>query len=317
MMSHPIRVVVMLLAISYAGSLPAEDGKPAAPPVAQPAAAAAPKQAAPVKPADQPTVFTVRDAPVPAAPKPAAKAKPAARVRAPVNVAEMAVDQNDAMAQQYEQYMHPHMWRELEFIRQNCDLTAEQRPLIKAAGLASVKEAAKQFVRNQRQRANKDIGVSIRQEIFKTLEKALTPDQMAQYQQGSVRRVAGLKKVVILSTVARLDGLLYLSSEQRDKISESFATNWEDDWEGWHGVSRYGGMFFPMIPDRQLVPHLSEQQRSVWQGVRKINPNALIGGNPRPQADEDWWSGKEEEETKAGATGKSPEPAKKETHENC
>lgn len=282
MKSLPNRLLVMLLAVSSAGLLPAGDEKPAA---------------------------------APAPPRPEVKKKAAPRVKP----AAVEANQNDALAQQYEQYMHPHMWRELEFIRQSCDLTAEQRPVIKAAGLASVKEAAKLFLRNQQQRGGqgKDIGVSIRQEIFKTLEKTLTPDQMAQYQQGAARRAASLKKVVILSTVARLDGLLYLSSEQREKITGSLTTSWEDDWEAWHGVSRYGGVYFPMIPDQQLAPHLSQQQKTVWQGARKINPSALIGGSQRPQADEDWWSGKEEtEETKAEASGKSPEPAKKESNES-
>jgi hypothetical protein len=295
----PIRMVVLLLTVGVAGSLWAgeekPEEKPAAPPVARPAAPAAPRPAAPAKPAD----------------------RVKARANLPVRANVMAAEQIDAMAQQYEQYMHPRMWRELEFIRQSCDLTAEQRPLVKAAGLAGAKEAAKQFARNQQQGKGKDLGVFIRQEIFKTLEKTLTPDQMTQYQQGSVRRVAALKKVIILSTVARLDGLLYLSNEQRDKITESFTTHWEEDWEAWQGVSRYGGVYFPMIPDRPLVPHLNEQQKKVWQGARKISPNALFGGSSRPQADEDWWSGKDEpEETKAGTSGKSPEPAKKDANEN-
>lgn len=231
----------------------------------------------------------------------AAPAKPPVRVKAAaIGVFEVAQPaQLEAQAQQYEQYMQPKMWRELEFIRGCCDLTPEQRPLIKAAGLASAKEAAKQFVRNQQRSNQTDLGVFIRKEILPALENILTPDQMAQYQQAAAGRAASIKKAIIRSTIARLDTLLYLSREQRDKITESLTTNWQAEWEAWLSLSSYGASYFPMIPDHHLTPHLNEQQKKLWQWARKLNPNFLSSARPRQSADDEWWDGKAEETEKA------------------
>ncbi len=315
----PIRMIAILFALIPAGLLPAGDEKPPAAAEKAPAAEGKPQAAEEKRPAaeEKPRAAEEKAAVVrPAVPvqKAAGQAKLPAKERAN---AMAAAEQEEAMAQQYERYMHPKMWQELEFIRQNCNLTREQRPLLKAAGMASAKEAAKNFVRGQRQESGTDQGSFIRKDLLKTLEKTLTPDQMTQYRQAAIRRAANIKKVVIQSTVARLDSLLYLSAEQRAQITESLMKNWDDAWESWQGVSRYGGVYFPMIPNSRLVPHLNEQQIAVWDRSRKINPNSLSSGRERTPAEEDWWDGKEEPaETPAGATGAAAEPAKEDANAN-
>src|SRR2546425_6387578 len=65
------------------------------------------------------------------------------------NLALIAGD--EGRIQQYVQLLQPTMWRELDFIRQVCDLTPEQRPKVKTAADAAVKEAAKAMLKPQRQ----------------------------------------------------------------------------------------------------------------------------------------------------------------------
>ena len=235
----------------------------------------------------------------------AKKAKTAAVVELKAEAA-VAVD---AQAQQYEQMMRPKMWRELEFIRQNCDLAPEQRPKIKAAAEVSVKQAAKDFVRGMQNGRQGDVGKTIRNGLFKTLEETLTAEQMTRYREMGARRTASIKSVTIKSTVSRLDSFLYLSREQRDKISTTLSEKWQEGWEQWLMVSRYGGLYFPMIPDNDLLPHLSEQQKQVWQGAQKINPGGFWGGEQQP-VDDAWWTGKEAtEKPKAEASGADAKPA--------
>jgi hypothetical protein len=230
-----------------------------------------------------------------------AKAEPAPA--AAVVVEDVPADPLDAQAQQYEQMLQPKMWRELEFIRKTCDLTREQRPKIKAAADASLKKAAKEVMRGmQRPDGQGDAGTFIRKEMRTTLEKTLTPEQMARYTEETAKRAAVRKKATLRSVVAQLDGYLYLSREQRDKVMQELQTNWKDDWESWIIIGQqYGGSYFPMIPDQHLVPHLNEKQKSVWQGVQKVNPGFWGGGGLRQQGNDDWWEGKEETEAKPAA----------------
>lgn len=211
------------------------------------------------------------------------------------------VDALDAQAMQYEQMLKPKMWKELEFIRQTCDLTREQRPKIKAAALASTKTAAKQLLQ-QMQRPQPPgqenlPALTIRKDLQKTLETTLTKEQLATYQEAVAKRSAALKATTIKSVVSQLDGFLYLTREQRDKITAGLDQNWKESWESWLMIWQYGGNYFPMIPDEQIVPHLNEKQKSVWQGVQKVNPSVWSGGH-RQQPDDPWWDGKEESKPK-------------------
>jgi len=232
-----------------------------------------------------------------------AEAAPAAAVV----VEDLAADPLDAQAMQYEQMLRPKMWRELEFIKQTCNLTREQRPKIKAAADASVKKAAKGALQQMRRPGNQtDPGAVIRKDLLTTLEKTLSKEQMDHYQQEAARRAAAVKKTTIRSVVAQLDGFLYLTQEQRDKVSDALDKNWQEGWEKWLMIWQYGGTYFPMIPDQHLVPHLSEQQKSVWQGVQKVDPG-WGGGGLRQELNNDWWEGKEEGEAKPPPSAPQPE----------
>jgi len=255
------RTALVLLALGWAGSLPAQD----------------------------------EDAPAPAAAAAAAD-----------QAVEVPADPLDAQAMQYEQMLRPKMWRELEFIKQHGDLTREQRPPIKAAAEAGVKKAAKEVVQQFQRPGNQqaDPSAVIRKDLLATLEKALSKEQMSHYQEGAARRAAALKKTTIRSVVSQLDGFLYLTREQRDKVTQELDANWQESWEQWLMMWQYGGTYFPMIPDQHLVPHLSDQQKSVWQGVQKISPGFWGGGGLRQQADDAWWEGKEETEAKPSSENK-------------
>jgi hypothetical protein len=226
----------------------------------------------------------------------AAPAAPAAAAAVVTEVEEAPADDANAEAVQYEQMLHPKMWRELEFIKQTCNLTREQRPKIKAAGDASLKKAAKEVMVRMRQAGGQgDAGTFIRKDMQPTLEKTLSPEQLVRYNEELLRRAAARKKTTLRSVVSQLDGYLYLNREQRDKILQSLDGKWQDEWEHWLQIGMYGGNYFPMIPDEHVVPHLNDQQKTVWQGVQKINPGFWGGGifGRQVQVDE-WWDGKDE-----------------------
>jgi hypothetical protein len=203
-------------------------------------------------------------------------------------------EQLDAQAQQYVQMMNPLMWRELEFVRQTCDLKPEQRPKIKAAGEAGVKQAARDMIspRGGGARTPATAGQSIRERIVKVLKESLTAEQLARYEAEEAKRRAADKQASIASAVATIDGALFLTKEQRDKVVEQLNANWHEDWEQWLQMWQYAGQYYPQVPDTYIVPHLNEEQKTVWRGLQKVSFSSWGGGMERQAADDEWWEGK-------------------------
>ena len=209
--------------------------------------------------------------------------------------------QIDAQVQQWvaqftRQYQ-PILTTELNFIRQVCDLTPEQRPKIKTAGEASLKEAALKMAelqggqmrgvfRAQNEQPNPQR--TIRETIAKVLQETLTPEQMAKYKAEATQRAALRKRAAIRCVVARLDGTLCLTADQRDKITQSITAGWQDKWEQWLALSVYGDQYFPMVPDQHVATHLDADQKSVWSGLQKVE-FGYYGGNVIAEADDGWW----------------------------
>ncbi|MBC7821999.1 MAG: hypothetical protein IAG10_34370 [Planctomycetaceae bacterium] len=242
-----------------------------------------------------------------AAVKKAAEAKPAeAEPKAdkpaePKKAADAREAQIDAQVQQwvgqFTQQYRAILTTELNFIRQVCDLTPEQRPKIKAAGEASLKEAALKMaelqggqMRGGFRAANEQPNPQriIRESIAKVLQETLTPEQMAKYKAEATQRTALRKRAAIRCVVARLDGTLCLTTEQRDKISQSITAGWQDKWEQWLMLSVYGDQYFPMVPNQHVVSHLDTDQKSVWGGLQKVD-FGYYGGGGIAEADDGWW----------------------------
>jgi hypothetical protein len=233
-----------------------------------------------------------------------------------VAAAKAREQQLDAQAQQYVQLMQPLMWRELEFVRQTCDLAPAQRPKIKAAAEAGVKQAARDMVMPRqagRGRTPAGAGQVIREEVAKVLKEMLTAEQSAQYNAEHGKRREAEKRAAIASAVATMDTALYLNKEQRDKIVGQLAANWRDEWDGWLQLWQYGGQYYPQVPDNFVVPHLSDEQKTVWRGLQKVNVSSWGGHMQREATDDEWWEGKPQngqqsdgEQAGGGAKADSP-----------
>ena len=242
---------------------------------------AAVKKAAAVKPAQA----------EPKADKPAEAKKPADAREAQIDA------QVQQWVGQFTQQYRPILTTELNFIRQVCELTPEQRPKIKLAGEASLKEAALKMAelqggqmrgvaRAQNEQPNPQR--TIRESIAKVLQDTLTPEQMAKYKAEATQRAALRKRAAIRCVVARLDGTLCLTADQRDKITQSITAGWQDKWEQWLMLSIYGDQYFPLVPDQHVTTHLDADQKSVWGGLQKVDFGYYVGGGIA-EADDGWW----------------------------
>src|SRR5262245_65919939 len=70
---------------------------------------------------------------------------------APVRNLALIAPGDDGRVQQYVQLLQPTMWRELDFVRQTCDLTPDQRRKVGGEADDAVQEAAADMLKPERQ----------------------------------------------------------------------------------------------------------------------------------------------------------------------
>lgn len=225
----------------------------------------------------------------------------AAQVAAPVDNEQNANAQLNAMQEQLVQQLIPARNAELAFVRMMCeDLSMDQRRKIKtqsdAALKASSRKMAEQLLQQQqrgqggRQSINADYHSQIRVAMAQILKESLNEEQWTRYTAEASARDKIRKRTAIQSFVSRLDDQLLLTLEQRDKITQSLTSNWQGDWERWIALSQTSGdRFIPIVSDDYITPHLTTEQKSVWQGLQKVNPGwRFVQG--QENFDEDWWN---------------------------
>lgn len=215
----------------------------------------------------------------------------------------MNQDQLKQLQEQYRQQLQPILTSELAFIRMTCDLPKDKRATVLKAGRAVLDDAALKLAEQQnRARGGVRVAVqnstvvndppkAIRAGLDTALKDVLTEEQLKLYREEANYRKEQIKQAAIHSVIARLDGMLCLTAETRDKIAETISGNWQESYERWLQIHQYGDQYFPSIPDQLVSVHLNAEQRQIWTGLQKIgiggwgNFNGLGVGI----ADDGWW----------------------------
>lgn len=213
-----------------------------------------------------------------------------------------AVAANDAVAQQYIAQLRPILLAELTFVRQMCELAPEQRPAIRAAGEAALKDAARAMASQQQPQfrvqgglaisaTSKEPRVIIRRAIEKAVLATLGEVQRTEFLEESERREKFRQRAAIRYVVSRLDSTLFLTEPQRDEIARTLTEKWQDDWDNWLMLPNYGDRYFPSIPDQYVTRPLNPEQVSVWRGLQKISLRGTSFNNGVAAEDDGWWGG--------------------------
>ncbi len=268
------------LAVPAADSMPAQDAPRKV--VEKPEQKAADKKpASPDKAAQPAKSISIVVVPAKAA-KPAEKKAAAPAKKAPP-APEKPADQNEAFAQQFEGQFgkqFQHLYRtELHLLRVVCKLTKPQYQKVAAEGEPALKATKQKFLdtwRNQQQgkwdrsgKGQADPRETLSAELEKALQKTLTPEQAAAYKKERDLRTAAQRRAVVKTLIVMMDRHLVLSAEQRDKLHEILDKNWNDSWYTY--VVRFGGYYFPAMPDAKILPILNEDQKAIWNGIPKAN----------------------------------------------
>jgi hypothetical protein len=152
-----------------------------------------------------------------------------------------------------------------------CEPSQDQRRQVARAGESALKAAAKQVAERRTVNAQNNPRATIREALLKAAGDVLTDSQVARYKDEIAARVEQQKEAAIRNLVAAFDQTLYLSADQRAKLSATLKENWTDSL-GSDQAMNYANanQFLPMIPDNYIVPLLSPEQAKVWRETQKV-----------------------------------------------
>jgi hypothetical protein len=182
----------------------------------------------------------------------------------------------DAVLQQWEQQFLPQFRQmhrmEMHFLRVVCEPTRKQYEAIAAEGEAGMKDALRKYAAAMRGLGgdSSDPRTLIAEGILKSAQTHLPPERVERYRKELELRTEARKRMTVANLVAMIDRHVLLSADQRAKLAEVLATNWNDSWNQTQ-ILIYGGQYFPAMPDAKILPVLTETQRAVWRGVTKAN----------------------------------------------
>jgi hypothetical protein len=219
-----------------------------------------------------------------------------------VLAAPMAVAVNpDGQVQQMMMQFRPMIRAEFHVIRAACQPTPEQRKAIAQAAEQTLRDTTKKYVESMRrpmtvaQRAANDPRRLIEEGLLAALKSKVSAEQVGRYQAELTKRTAARKRLTLHNLVARLDHELILSPGQRDKISESLSTHWDDSWGQSIEMFMNDNNYLPPISDRVVAQFLNESQAKIWRSIPKyqgfFGGFGMMGGivmmNNDPLEDED------------------------------
>ncbi|MEI8020878.1 MAG: hypothetical protein WCH39_21925, partial [Schlesneria sp.] len=122
------------------------------------------------------------------------------------------------------------------------------------------------------------------------LKEVLTPERYASFTELAADRMAHRKRAALLAIVAQLDGNLFLTFQQREKIIDEISSNWHDEWEQW---LEWDSDFteLPKNLDPIIRPLLDELQASVWEETPKsqFEEVLIIKQEAETQFNDGWW----------------------------
>jgi hypothetical protein len=198
----------------------------------------------------------------------------------------------EAFAQQNIRQGRPAMRAEVIFVRKLFGLNTEQLRRINQDAETALKEGATKFAeilqrprvrvlgqgRNAAVTYSTDGDKVLQQAFAVVMQKNLTPEQFSRYEIEIEKRNANRRQSALHYLVDAIDRDLYLSDQQRAKLTESLASHWDDSWCASLEHVLYGNQFYPMGIDAYVTPYLDDTQKRVWQGTQKVGTQWGFGG---------------------------------------
>jgi hypothetical protein len=194
--------------------------------------------------------------------------------------------QMQAFEQQFQGQFRGILKSELFFVRKVSQPDEQQFKPVVAKANDALKQATKKFAEVQRKmmqggfRAGEDMSYPdprkiISEALLQAVREHLREDQAERYEQEIARRAEYRRHVAVQNLLFRLDNRLVLDDDQRAKIGEGLARNFQESWANQLEYMLYDH-FQSNIPDEVVVPFLNANQKSVWE-LSKSNMQTFWG----------------------------------------
>ncbi len=221
-----------------------------------------------------------------AVPAPAVAVEAAAPALAPVAQWQGGAAGLEARLAPLRAQLAPLLTAELSFAGRVCEWSDEQRRAAISAGKKWLKDYTQRMAGNPV--ANRGVvqfvngpaaglenvvnaGDFVETALADVIRDVLTDDQKATYDAELAKRGRFRMEAVITNMVARLDDKLDLSATQRRKIAHTLEARWRENWAPAPEAFMHMGDYVPAIPDEYVTPHLSVEQRALWNGLQKVH----------------------------------------------
>ena len=173
---------------------------------------------------------------------------------------------------------------ELSFANRVCKFTPEQRTAVIADAKTWLKEyATKQAKGQPAQNAGMwmQLGGLARQDssprrsledgVAEVVKKHISDEQQETYEKEFNERRAFHVATVVENLVAVIDEKLYLSEEQREKMTADLKENWDDSWGLQLHHFTHMSNYLPNMPADRVVKHLNKEQTARWNSIQKVS----------------------------------------------
>ena len=221
---------------------------------------------------------------------------------------------NDAQQLQLTREYQAALRAELNFARHVCQPTPEQFQSLREELAKDLKVQPPQpnaplgrgGVQRQVRNAQMVNPVQLaRDRLAQAVKTSLSAEQATRFQEELDKRTLDRRRAAAHNLVARLDREMVLSETQREQITESLLSHWNDAWCSSLQMFMYNDQFFPNIPDAHVVKFLNDAQKKIWPTIPK-NQGAMFNGGFMGGmfGQEILWDADEPEAAPADAAGK-------------
>ena len=182
----------------------------------------------------------------------------------------------------FEQQIGPQMKQlyrsEMHFLRVTCQLNKAEFELVSKECDTALKTTTSELAKVWngpgaiRSSSDNNPRSMLSKEIAKCVQKALPAKQAALYEKELALREEAQKKTIVNGLVAKLDGILMLSVDQRAKIEKILKDHWAS-FAHEPRILMQGNRYFPRIPGEEISEVLTAAQRDEWNRIPKGNIN--------------------------------------------
>lgn len=189
-----------------------------------------------------------------------------------------------ALADQMRAQIQPIFGAELTFAKQVCQPNELQLQKMKALAAPELEKTLQSFVVQQAPRMGIQIaGVRARprqqqaSKIFDDFEASASrivanifpAETIEIYQNEKKHRQEFRSRSGAMMLVAHLDTQFRLSRDQREKLTDSLQQVWRREWQHYLQIMASNPQFFPPVPDKSVLPHLSGIQLKRWKSMQR------------------------------------------------